>query len=84
MSLEGIWGIYFCKLESPTDWKLMKTKRSDGILIATQKYNDVQKYSTFEEALKVAKEIINWSPRPRYDAKVVRVSQNKNGIVFVK
>ena len=84
MSLEGTWGIYFCKLDSPTVWKLMKTKRSDGILIASNTYEDVCKYSTFEDALKVAKEIVNFNPKSRYDAKVVRVSKNKSGVVFVK
>ena len=54
----GEWTIFYRRLDEPTEWKTLKYKRSDGVLVSAKTYDDVYKFNRFREAFDFAKELI--------------------------
>ena len=72
----GEWTIFYRRLDEPTEWKTLKYKRSDGVLVSAKTYDDVYKFNRFREAFNFAKELITQDP-PTYNASVKRVCRGR-------
>ena len=73
---KGNWAIFYRKLNEPMEWKTLRYKRSDGVLVSAKTYDDVYKFNRFKEAFEFAKELITEDP-PTYDASVKRVCKGR-------
>ena len=72
----GEWTIFYRGLDEPTEWKTLRYKRNDGVLVCAKTYDDVFKFNRFREAFEFAKELITEDP-PTYDASVKRVCRGR-------
>ena len=75
-SATGEWTIFYRRLDEPTEWKTLRYKRSDGVLVSAQTYEDVYKFNRFREAFNFAKELLTQDP-PTYNASVKRVCKGR-------
>ena len=73
---KGNWAIFYRRLDEPMEWKTLRYKRSDGVLVSAKTYDDVYKFNRFREAFEFAKELITEDP-PTYDASVKRVCRGR-------
>ena len=71
MTTQGMWCIYYCKVNEPTNWKVMKTERSDGVLVATKKRSEAYTFPRIKDAFAFAKRLIE---EGKYNADVKKLS----------
>ena len=73
---KGNWAIFYRKLSEPMEWKTLRYKRSDGVLVSAKTYDEVYKFNRLKEAFDFIKELITEDP-PTYDASVKRVCKGR-------
>ena len=71
MKTEGMWCIHYCKVTEPTNWKIMKVQRTDGVLVAAKKRDEAYGFMRIQDAFSFAKQLINSG---KYIAEVKKVS----------
>jgi hypothetical protein len=67
----AMWCIYYRKIDELTNWKTMKLERSDGVLVSTNKRDEVYRFIKIQDAFAFAKKLIDSG---KYMAEVKKVS----------
>lgn len=78
----GMWCIYYAKIDDRKTWNVMKLQRKDGVIVAAKTYDEAFKYSDTNHAFDFMKSLYD-TPDQKYFAEVKRLYRRGENEFYV-